>query len=180
MHVRNEGRGPLVTPGPARSTLHLAGLGPSPELLIDVPGRIAGQGSKRRGQGGAVFESSPRTRPWRALVTLAATEATAATGAAWQPLSGPLAVVMTFTAVKPKSAPKTKRTWPITRAVPDIDKCQRAILDALTDANVWRDDSQVITAIAHQRYPNDPDIPYSRETPGATITVWKVINAQVP
>ena len=47
---------------------------------------------------------------------------------------------------------------------PDIDKLQRSTLDALGEAGVWRDDSQVVDIRAWKSYADN-------ETPGAVITV---------
>ena len=75
---------------------------------------------------------------------------------------GPLAVSLTFTLLKPKSAPKSRVIYPIKR--PDVDKLARSCLDAMTKI-VWRDDSQVIKLTAEKTY-GDP--------PGVSITVQTV------
>ena len=40
--------------------------------------------------------------------------------------------------------------WPVTK--PDLDKLTRALLDALTDAGIWRDDSQAVELHAEKIY----------------------------
>ncbi len=61
--------------------------------------------------------------------------------------------------------PKTPR-WPLpaTRAVGDLDKLIRNILDALVDAGVLRDDSQVVELAVRKRYTDG--------AAGAGITLW--------
>lgn len=48
------------------------------------------------------------------------------------------------------SAPYFKRT------APDVDKLQRAAFDALTDAEVWRDDALVVDVHARKIYAGNP------------------------
>jgi Holliday junction resolvase RusA-like endonuclease len=57
------------------------------------------------------------------------------------------------------SAPR----WPGVR--PDLDKLLRSTLDGLTDAGVWRDDSQVVSISAAKVYAKNGD------TPGVIIEV---------
>ena len=45
---------------------------------------------------------------------------------------------------------RPKAPVPITK--PDVDKLARACLDGMTDAGVFRDDSQVTTLTARKRY----------------------------
>ena len=50
-----------------------------------------------------------------------------------------------------KNADKVKQSAPVFPAtMPDIDKLMRAILDGLTDAQVWLDDGQVVWCPDHQ------------------------------
>lgn len=86
------------------------------------------------------------------------------------PLTEPVCVEATITVTKPKSAPKTRETWPITRSSGDVDKHARNLLDALVDAGVMRDDSQVIEAVVRKRYPGQH--PDTLTSPGAVIRVW--------
>jgi Holliday junction resolvase RusA-like endonuclease len=48
---------------------------------------------------------------------------------------------------------------------PDLDKLLRSTLDGLTDAGVWRDDSQVVSISAAKVYAKNGD------TPGVIIEV---------
>lgn len=96
-------------------------------------------------------------KPWREAVKWAALEAMGHNahdrGLDGYPLDGPLRVEATFTFAKPGSAPKRRRTWPITRSSGDADKQLRNLFDAMVDAGVMRDDSQIIEATVAKRYP---------------------------
>lgn len=80
-----------------------------------------------------------------------------------------LAVVFTFD--RPKSAPKSRRVWPVTRSSGDLDKLCRAVFDALVDAGVMRDDSQVVRLTTSKVHVGDP---WSLHVPGCCVTVRSV------
>jgi Holliday junction resolvase RusA-like endonuclease len=61
---------------------------------------------------------------------------------------------------KPELHPKAP-SWPTGPA--DTDKLVRAVLDAITDAGLWHDDSQVVVLVAAKRY--------TCGAPGVRITV---------
>lgn len=46
--------------------------------------------------------------------------------------------------------------WPI--VAPDTDKLIRAVADAITDAGLWKDDSQVVAIHAAKRYQSPPGV----------------------
>ncbi|MBX6386531.1 MAG: RusA family crossover junction endodeoxyribonuclease [Microbispora sp.] len=140
---------------------------------MTVHGVPAPQGSKRHIGRGALIEQSKRVAPWREAVKHAALAAAHPTG--FRRLEGPVRCDITFVFDKPKSAPKRRRTWPITRSSGDVDKLQRAVFDALTDAGVMRDDSQVVDVRARKVHTGDPDAPL--QVPGAVIRVWEVTDA---
>lgn len=71
------------------------------------------------------------------------------------PYEGPIIVELGFTLTRPKSHPKTKVTWPISR--PDVDKLARACLDAMTHI-VFKDDAQVIALTAVKRWGDPPGV----------------------
>lgn len=52
---------------------------------------------------------------------------------------------------------------PLPIVAPDLDKLVRAVCDAITDAGLWRDDSQVVTIRAAKRY--------ATSTPGVLIKI---------
>lgn len=135
------------------------------------------QGSKTRTKFGMRDDNAPRLKPWREAVKTAALDARQARGhgevALSPPFDGPVRVDLVLIFVRPKGHWRTGRnahllrdsapSVPITK--PDIDKCQRSVFDALTDAGVWRDDSYVVDVRAVKRYA------VLDETAGADITV---------
>ena len=104
-----------------------------------------------------VTHDNKRTKPWRADVGAAAREAIGNRGL----LTGAVALNVVITRTRPKghygarglrpSAPR----WPTTR--PDIDKLDRAILDALTNV-IYRDDCQVVELHTNLRYLDDATV----------------------
>lgn len=121
-----------------------------------VPGDPAAQGSKRHVGNGRMIEQSRKVGPWRERVALAAHEAM--NGRAHIP--GGITLALTFVMPRPKSAPK--RSTPAATKRPDIDKLERAVLDALTNV-VFADDSQVTNLHALKR------LAEIGETPGVHI-----------
>ena len=125
-----------------------------------VAGVPAPQGSKRAlgaGRPGGrirMVESSKRVAPWRTDVREAfLTGHTDLHAVCWQDRQdslGPLVVKIVFVMPRPKATPKTRATPPAVKK-PDLDKLVRAVLDALTSAGVYADDSQVVTVHAHKR-----------------------------
>jgi Holliday junction resolvase RusA-like endonuclease len=131
---------------------------------LKVYGLPQPQGSKRLGKLGARFvvldDNDAALKPWRKAVT------THARGAVVEPLDGPLALVADFTLPRPKSVAKRRR-WPLVR--PDLSKLVRAVEDALTDAQVWTDDSRVVLLTASKSYVGDPFL--AMTAPGVRIEV---------
>lgn len=158
---------PITHPGPYR----LLG----PWFTLTVLGDPVGQGRiSFLGKGRPAVHSNAKTLlPWRAQVQQAAEDAIAS--GFWHtrtwPIEGqPVAVDVTFTMRKPLAAPKRRTTWPITR--PDSDHLLRAVLDALTAAGAWRDDSQVVEATVRKAYPGEHA--QALHVPGAQIYVYTV------
>lgn len=146
-------------------------------VSFTVAGLPAPQGSKRAfvnhhtgkpvvlemgGKKLADWRSDVRAEAFRVMLGMAP-------GEARMPLTGPLGVSLAFTLPKPKSAPKTRRTWPDKR--PDIDKLVRSTLDGLTGP-VFADDAQVISLFAEKNYPGDN--PRGPWIPGVAIAVWQI------
>lgn len=144
-------------------------------LTVTVTGTPAPQGSKRgfyNAKAGRVqmVESSNKVKPWRQDVKAAALNTIATTG--HQQLLGPVAVDVTFYLPRPAGHYGTGRNahqikpsaprWPHRK--PDVDKLLRSTLDALGEAGVWRDDSQVVDVHAAKAYADG-------RPPGAHITV---------
>ena len=130
---------------------------PGRTFHIDVVGHPVPQGSK------TAFISKSTGRPmvkdnsaiglgnWRAAISLKAIAERAGSG----PLTGPLSVILHFRLKRPAfhlgAKGNVKASAPSRPDVrPDIDKLARAVLDALTDAKVWGDDSQVVTLTANK------------------------------
>ncbi|MGN8690173.1 RusA family crossover junction endodeoxyribonuclease [Atopobiaceae bacterium HCP3S3_F7] len=101
---------------------------------------------------------------WRARVAAAARAIAQRSGT----LTGPIGVRCILTIARPKSA--RLDADPITRSSGDIDKLSRMILDALTDAGLWTDDSQCVDLRARKLYVGHPD---SATQPGCHLTIWQ-------
>lgn len=163
-------------------------------LVVTVLGKPITQGSKTRTRWGMRDDNGERLRPWREAVKAAALDAMDGVGTAdpihtaeavghargatgmvsavpWSRLEGPVLVDVSFWFDPPKSGPKWRRLWPITRSSGDVDKLVRAVFDALVDAGVMRDDSQVVTLTARKAHVGDVG---SLHVPGAHIEVWAV------
>lgn len=136
-----------------------------------VAGRPAPQGSKKVMRG-RVFESSPHHRAWRARVH----EHAQATYQG-EPMTGPLAMSLTFWMERPKSQPKLRRTVPYRR--PDADKLARSVNDSLVTAGVIHDDSQVVDLHVYKRYVHPENLRRTMEpdTPGVSIAVNSVADS---
>jgi Holliday junction resolvase RusA-like endonuclease len=111
-----------------------------------------------------VTSDNPALKAWRQKVAAAATTAlthAAVDGLPPEPVEKPTPFVVhsTFFLQRPESHYRSgrnahlisdgARAFPVT--IPDVDKLERAIFDALTDV-VYVDDSQVIDAINSKRY----------------------------
>jgi crossover junction endodeoxyribonuclease RusA len=84
-----------------------------------------------------VTSDNPQLKGWRQLVAESASRALSGHGVF---IAGPIRVCADFYLPRPKSLAKKDRAH-MTR--PDVDKCARAILDALTKV-IWHDDAQVV------------------------------------
>ena len=156
-------------------------------VSFTVHGVPVPQGSKRalvhRSTGRAVVieQGGARHRDWRADVKAAAAEAMPGSGSRSGyplPITGPVGVSICFTVPKPKSAPKTRRTWPDKR--PDLDKLVRAVLDAIT-GEVIADDAQVVLLMVSKCFPGEPVTgdavgpgAWCLDRPGCRVMVWQV------
>lgn len=141
-------------------------------LDLFIPGTPKPKGSLRHVGHGRLIEQLAGSPDWRNTVRAAAHNAvrccpdpTCGHLQDGYPNPAALAVDITLLFPKPKSAPKTRQILPITRSSGDIDKQARNILDALVDAGVMRDDSQVIDLTVRKRYCPEGG------TPGAHVEV---------
>lgn len=134
-------------------------------IMISVNGVPKTKGSMRY-VGGRMIEGNRGSKDWRALVSDAAFRAIGGNGDSvpdGYPVSGvSLHLDATFRFARPKSR---RRGEPITRSSGDLDKLLRNVLDALQDAGVIGDDSQVTSCTASKRYVDGSTLP------GATIII---------
>lgn len=125
---------------------------------VTIPGIAQPQGSARAFRRGArviVTSDNPKLAGWRDRVAWGLRDAFAG----HPRYDGPVHLDVAFTFVRPRGA--QRRAFPAVR--PDLDKCVRAIGDALTDAGVWRDDAQLVILSATKRY---------GEAPAVEIRAW--------
>jgi Holliday junction resolvase RusA-like endonuclease len=142
----------------------------NPVLAFVAYGKPITQGSKVRNRFGGVRDANAdKLKPWREAVKFAAL-------AHWpsdaEPISGPIRIDVVYTLPKPASAPVRRRTWPIAMRSGDIDKLDRALFDAITDAGVIHDDAQIVDSRSRKVYPEEH--PEALRTPGAVIRIWQV------
>lgn len=123
-------------------------------LRFTVDGEPKPQGSKRayvvKGRAVLVESAGQRLKDWRNAIGQAAHVAAIRHG--WDTTEDPCIVVLTFRMRKP-----IKPRWLVPGTRPDLDKLSRSVLDALTTARIWRDDSQVVALTACKVY-GDPGL----------------------
>ena len=143
-------------------------------MKITVLGGPATKGSMRcigarggRGRHTLIPDNKPEAVAWHSKVMSGGRKAVDKYG----PLSGPLVVDLTFTVHRPPSVPLSKRPWPITRSSGDSDKLLRAVLDALDDAGLYGDDSQIVMAGVAKAYPDTPGAVDRLPRPGVVIRI---------
>lgn len=145
-----------------------------PVLTFQVLGEPIGQGNIRHlGKGRpAQHQNKERLLPWREAVQHAAEAAIEKEQDVWHtfPLTGPVGLYACFTVRKPASAPKTRTTYPTKR--PDGSHLLRAIEDAMTNAGVWGDDSQIITSSHDKAFPGEHV--QALHVPGVLIRVYMI------
>ena len=144
------------------------------EMTLIVIGEPIAQARPRAvsiGGHARVYDSG-RSRPWKALVI----DSAVTSRLAGVRLSGPLGAKAVYRFRRPishfgtgKNANKLKATAPhfVTRK-PDLDNINKSTFDALSEADVWTDDSIVAILDCHKVYCNPG------EPPGCTITIWKL------
>lgn len=116
-------------------------------LTFQVFGDPVPQGSKRafvvKNRAVVVDDNKATLRSWRSQIVDAARAELNGEG----PELGPVRITLMFFLRRPQ---RPKAGVPIVK--PDVDKLARAVLDGMTDAGVFRDDSQVTTLTARKRY----------------------------
>ncbi|WP_328638451.1 RusA family crossover junction endodeoxyribonuclease [Streptomyces canus] len=156
---------------------------PEPDLTVTVLGDAGPQGSKTHVGGGRMIESSAKVRPWRDTVAWTAIRARNQVRG-WRPLTGAVALGLTFTIVRPKSHYGTGRNADRVRpaaparpiSTPDTDKLIRSTQDALKTARIVRDDSLVVEYRQTGKwYETDHgQVPGVLDAAGCTIRVWSL------
>jgi crossover junction endodeoxyribonuclease RusA len=113
------------------------------ELLIEVFGDPASQGSHSVINGRIVQVNSAKHKKWRNAVAFAALDLV---GPDWELLDDPLELSIIFYLPRPKTA---TREFPA--VMPDLDKLIRSVGDSLT-GTVIRDDSRIVRITATKLY----------------------------
>lgn len=134
-------------------------------LFLEVAGTPAPKGSvsgfvvnnKKTGKPRAVVTHSDKSKKWEKAIREYLSEQ-------FRAFTGPVSVELWFFLSRPKTV-----TRPYPSTVPDLDKLERAVLDAL--ATVWEDDSRVVDLDTHKRYA-DEEFP-----PGVLIFVQEKVDS---
>lgn len=106
------------------------------------------------GRGVRTVSKTPALIDWRETVRAAAVRALPPD---WVAHDDAALIRLRFWLPRPKSAPKTRDIKPTTGR--DLDKLDRAVWDALTNAGVWTDDNRVTDTISIKRYAVGPHLP---------------------
>jgi crossover junction endodeoxyribonuclease RusA len=131
-------------------------------IKLFVPGVPVSQGDLTATRTGRLYYQNHKTLdPWRYDIAWRARKAMRQ--ARFHVHDGPVIVDVSFVMHRPKATPKRRATPPAIKK-PDLDKLQRAILDAMT-SHVYQDDSQVVEIHARKR------IAEAGEPCGAVIVV---------
>lgn len=132
---------------------------------LRVPGDPIPQGSMRWLPNKRMTDANPRLHNWRARLS----DGLATAISPDQPMTDPIYVWLDFFIRRPKGhygahgiRERFRDARPAGR--PDLDKLCRAVLDAATDAGVWRDDGQVVRLMAAKHWADD-------EQPGVAIYI---------
>ena len=145
-------------------------------LSVFVPGVPVPQGSKRafvnKSTGRPVItDADTRLPAWRMKITAHVLDVKQRhADALLFPMTGPVGAQITFTIQRPSSHYGTGRNHNILKnsspkyphKMPDLDKLLRAVFDAITDAQAWVDDGQVVWVQTAKVY---------GDKPGVTITI---------
>lgn len=144
-------------------------------LRFRVYGDPRPQGSKKLLGHGAVVESGGLPlKAWRSDMR----DATMTALAGGHRLAGPVEVQVVFLMRRPRSHFSTakghendlKAKAPLFHTQrPDVDKLQRALLDAMTSAGAYSDDSQVVHVSASKAWTD------AGELPGALVSVQPLV-----
>jgi Holliday junction resolvase RusA-like endonuclease len=137
---------------------------PDPVLAFTVLGETKTAGSKRaflhpKTGRPIITDANPKTKAWQQEVALSAMHEFTRGDGDRRPLTGPLAVEMTFYKPRPaghygsgRNSDTLRASAPVFPATrPDALKLARAVEDALTGL-VYRDDAQIVTELLYKRF----------------------------
>ncbi len=128
-----------------------------------IPGIPKPQGSKTSGlnhKTGKTFvrEDNAGTKPWRKRMVEGLQDSH---GVPLAQFDSAVAVVLRFVFVRPKS--HKRDSMPTSKALGDVDKLARNVLDALTQAGIITDDKFVLKLAAEKVYGPNPGLHVSVE-----------------
>ncbi len=141
-------------------------------LLVIAYGRPAPQGSMKSYGNGRMVHSNAATMPWRDTVIHATRAAMSIDHI--EPTAGPVSAVVNFYFTRPKNhfaangglRPKSP-AWPTSRAIPDTDKLQRAVGDALEASGYIANDAQIVCWLALKKWCSTGS--FGMDTPGMRL-----------
>lgn len=110
-----------------------------------------------------------RLKEWAATIEAAASAEIERTGVAWPSTESSIVAEVVFWLPRGRTV---RRQHPCKK--PDIDKLLRTVLDALTNAGLWADDSQVVEVRSAKRYATDA------RPPGVVIRAKEIPPARAP
>lgn len=140
-----------------------------------IPGIARTKGSLTFRGGKRVEESVQGSTQWRRLVAQAVRmDITKRWGSDWEPTTGPVGVRMHFWL--PTSTEGVSGKGPIKSGSGDVDKLVRNVLDALTDAKLYRDDVQVVRIVADKMTVEPGTI---IEHPCLVLMVWEMDSTEI-
>lgn len=152
------------------------------ELVFKIGGEPVPKGSlKCVGRAGQhrIVEDNPRTRSWRKTI------AEAVEGVTNADPHEPIGVEATSTLPRPAHHYRATGVlranappFPTNYRTGDVDKLLRLVLDALVDAHLLVDDSQVVEAVTRKSWPNpeaSPYVPDVLDDPGVVIRVYPMV-----
>lgn len=136
---------------------------------LTLPGIPQQQGSKTRANTGHMYEANKNLAPWRADAIAAMQQTYSG-----PKITDPVLIDATFMFPRPRSHYGTgrnhgtvKTSAPIMKAtLPDLDKLQRAVGDALTQAGVIEDDRLIVTWHARKCW--------TTAAPHTVLMLWRV------
>jgi Holliday junction resolvase RusA-like endonuclease len=131
-------------------------------LRVQIPGEPVAQGRPRAfrmGKGVRMFDP-PKSRAWKSYAVDALRAAGAPDGRVLFP-AGPVEVRVLAVFTCPKGA---HRKVPVPRCRhtkrPDAENVAKAVLDAVTTAGIWHDDSQVARLVVEKHVGAQGEAPY--------------------